>query len=136
MRVFGRSSPVRTLAVWFLLLQAIAVAAWWGVILLSPPARQPFLGPGAPDANLLAFFAGDLLFYVGGSLLAAYGLALGRSWAWPVLCVHAGAVVYAALYTLSLPTLSGEGWLGAALMLPSLVVLPILVWQLRPQSLR
>lgn len=128
------SFRIRTLAISFLLLQAAAAAAWWAIMLLFPDARQPFLAPNAPDSTLLAFIVADMAFIVGGSLVTAYGLARRRNWAWVVLCIHAGAVVYAALYALALPFFSGGGWLGALLMTPSLVVLPALVWLLRPKE--
>src|SRR5947208_17162701 len=89
---------IRTLAVWFLIVQGAGVLAWWLVLLFFPPARAPFMAPGAPDATLLAFLGADLLLYAGGSFAAAYGLGRRRPWAWPVLCFHAGAAAYAALY--------------------------------------
>lgn len=125
---------VRTLAAWYLGVQGVGVLAWWAAMLLFPSARAPFKAPGAPDETLLAFLGADLLLYAGASFAAAYGLSRDRSWAWPVLCAHAGAAVYAGLYGLALPLLSGGGWLGAALMAPSLVILPYLVWRLRPGS--
>ncbi len=93
------------------------------------------MAPGAPDASLLAFFVPDLLIYAGGALVVAYGLMRQSAWAWPVLCINAGAAVYAAVYALTLPLVSGGGWLGAVMMLPSLVVLPIAVWLLRPERM-
>jgi hypothetical protein len=123
---------LRAPAVWFLTVQGAGVVAWWAALLLFPSARSPFLVPGAPDETLFAFLGADLLLYAGGSFVAAYGLSRRCPWAWPVLCIHAGAVVYAALVGLALPLLSGGAWLGAILMAPSLVLLPILVWRLRP----
>jgi hypothetical protein len=125
---------VRRLGAAFLGLQGAGALVWWGVLLLAPRARRPFLAPGAPDATLLAFAAADWPLFVGGSLAGAYALARRRSWAWPVLCVHAGAACYAALYALALPILSGGGWLGAALMAPSLIGPPYLAWRLRPEG--
>jgi len=127
-------SAIRTLAIAFLLLQAAGVLAWWATLLLVPDARQPFLAPNAPDSTLLAFIGADMALIVGGSLVTAYGLARRWSWAWVALCVHTGAVVYAALYALALPVFSAGGWLGGLLMTPSLVVLPVLVWLLRPKG--
>jgi hypothetical protein len=116
----------------FLVAEGAGALVWWGVLLAVPAARRFFLAPGAPDSTLLAFGAADLILFAGGALASAYGLATRRRWAWPVLCVHAGAAAYAALYSLALPLVSGGGWLGAALMAPSLVVSPFLVWWLRP----
>jgi len=115
----------------YLFLQAVAVAAWWMLLISVPASRALFRAPTAPDSTLLAFWLPDSLLYGGGSALAAYGLARRRRWAWGVLCVHSGAACYAALYGLALPLLSGGG-VGSLLMAPVLLVLPILVWALRP----
>lgn len=125
----------RSLAVAYLIVQGVAVYLWWAVLLLFPAAREPFKAPGAPDATLLAFIGADLLLYGGGSLFAAYGLARRLSWGWMMLCIDVGASVYAALYALALPLLSGGGWLGALMMVPALVVSPLLVWAFRPANL-
>jgi hypothetical protein len=122
------------LAIAYLIIQGVAVYAWWTILLLFPAAREPFKAPGAPDSTLLAFIGADLLVYAGGSLAAAYGLARRSSWAWPALCVNAGAAIYAALYALALPLFSGGAWLGALMMAPALVVSPALVWVFRPAS--
>jgi hypothetical protein len=131
----ARGGWLRKVGIAFLIVQSTGVLLWWALMLLFPAARTSFLAPGAPDTTLFAFFLADLLLYAGGSFLAAYGLARDRRWAWPVLCAHAGAAVYATLYGLALPLFSGGGWLGAVLMAPSLLFLPVLVWQLRPESL-
>ncbi len=121
------------LAVLFLILQGAGVIIWWLILLISPLARSLFLVQGAPLPTLFAFIGADLLLYAGGSFLAAFGLARKERWAWSALCVHAGAVIYAALYGLTLPLISdGGAWLGAVMMAPSLVVLPALLWMLRP----
>ncbi len=126
--------PVRNLAVVFLVVEGAAVIAWWSWLLIVPSVRSPFMAPGAPDSTLLAFFPADILFYAGSGLLAAYGLARKEKWAWPLLCFHTGAACYAALYALSLLLFSGGGALGAVMMLPALVVLPIFTWLLRPRD--
>ena len=131
-----QSDLVRKLVILFLTLQGIGTFVWWAVLLVFPLAREPFMAPGAPHSTLLAFLLPDLLIYAGGALMAAYGLLRRSNWAWPVLCVNTGAAVYAALYSLTLPILSGGGWLGALMMFPSLVALPAAVWLLRPKSVR
>jgi hypothetical protein len=79
----------------------------------------------------MAFLVPDLLLVAGAGFLSGWGIRRRLAWGWPVLCVHCGAAVYAALYTLSVPLLGG-GWLGAVLMSPSLLVTPYLTWRLRP----
>jgi hypothetical protein len=76
--------------------------------------------------------AGDVTIYGAGSLVAAFGLALRRWWGWAALCVNMGAGVYAALCGVTLPLFGGGVWLGALMMAPAIVVLPMLVWLLRP----
>jgi len=126
---------IRRWAVVFLLMQGIGGLIWWLGILSVPSWRVPFLAPGAPDATLLALAPGDLLLYLAGSFLSAWGLRQRQPWAWTVLCLHTGAACYAALFALALPLLSGGGGLGAVLMAPSLLVLPALTWGLRPSNL-
>jgi len=123
---------IRRLGVVFLRLQGIAAALWWFALLLEPRLRQPFLAPSAPTTTLLTLIVADLIFFVGGSLLSAHGLARQRAWAWPILCIHAGAASYAALSALTLSILTDGAWLGALLMAPSLVVPLALAWRLRP----
>ena len=112
--------------------QAVAAAAWWAALLAWPAARLPFKTADAPDSTLLAFGLADALLFVGTSAACGYGFARDRSWAWPLLCVHAGGAGYAALYCWTLFALTGDGWLGAALMSPSLVVPGFLGCKLRP----
>ncbi len=127
-----REDLVRRLGVSFLVVQGLGGLAWWVVLLTFPKARVFFVAPGAPEVTLLAFAIADLILYVGGSLAAAYGLIRYRAWAWPILCVHAGAAAYASLYVLTLAAWSGRVTVGAAFMAPSLVVPPYLAWRLRP----
>ena len=122
----------RTLAVAALVLQAVGVLVWWAVMFLYPEAREPFKATGAPDATLFGYLPADLLFYVGGALLAAYGLARREAWGRPVLCVVAGACAYAALYGWGIVLLGGGALLGALFMTPSMLALPLFAWLLRP----
>jgi hypothetical protein len=123
---------VRTLAVALLIVQAVVVLAWWAVMLLYPAARELFKATGAPDATLLGYLPADLIFYVAGSLLAAYGLARREAWGWPVLCVVTGGVVYAALYNWGIVLFGGGALFAALFMTPSMLALPAFVWLLRP----
>ena len=125
--------PYERSAAWLLTAEAVGATLWWGVMLGWPAARTPFLARGAPDVTLLAFAAPDGALFIGTAAASAFGLRTGRRWAWPVLCAHAGAAGYAALYCWALAGLTGgDGLLGAALMTPSLVVPGVLVWTFRP----
>jgi hypothetical protein len=125
----------RRFGVWFLLAQSLGGAAWWIVLLGWPQTRAAFMASGAPDTTLLAFGFADAVFFVGASGVCAYGLWAGQRWAWALLCLHAGASGYAALYCWTLVGLTGgDGLSGAILMSPSLVVPGFLVWRLRPRE--
>ena len=119
----------------FLIVQGGGGLLWWAILLSSAPARGLFLAPGAPDSTLLAFLGADLILYVGGSFVAAYGLARRRPWAGLALGVHGGAAIYAALYALALSVLSGGAWLGGLLMAPSLIVLSFALWHLQREGI-
>src|SRR5262245_30283929 len=125
----------RKLGPWFLLVQGVGAFVWWVVLVVWPASRAPFLAMGAPDSTLFAFAAPDGVLFIGTAGAAAYGFWTRRLWAWPVLCVHAGAAGYAALCCWALVVLTrGDALLGAALMFPSLVVPGMLVWMLRPRG--
>ena len=118
----------------YLAVQAVATCLWWLALTIAPAARRAFLPTGAPDSVLLAFAPPDLLLLAPASLATAYGLARRRAWGWPALCLTAGASIYPAFYAVGLPLATGEGWLGAVLMAPAILVLPPLVWLLRPRT--
>lgn len=126
---------MRRLGIGFLVAQAVGASVWWGVLLAVPASREAFLAPGAPDTTLLAFAAADGILFVGTAAAAAYALWASRAWAWPLVCVHAGAAGYAALYCWGLVAFTGgSGLLGAALMSPSLIVPGLLAVGLRPRG--
>lgn len=126
---------LRRFAVAYLLAQAFGAAVWWGLLLAWPPSRGPFLAKTAPDVTLLAFGVADGVLFIGTSSACAFGLSARRGWAWPLLCVHAGAAGYAALYCWTLTALTGgDGWLGTVLMSPSLVLPGVLAVRLKPRG--
>jgi hypothetical protein len=130
-----RVMSLRRGGIWFLLAEAVGAAAWWCLLLAFPSTRVLFMAQGAPDSTLLAFAAADGVLFVGTAAASAYGLWAGRSWGWPLLCVHAGAAGYAGLYCWTLTGMTGgDGLLGAILMSPSLIVPGWLAVRLRPGS--
>jgi hypothetical protein len=123
---------LRLLGAAYLLLQGLGALAWWSALLIAPKSRAWFMAQGAPDSTLLQFAVPDLGLFAGASLLVSYGLVRERSWAWPLLLVHAGAASYAALCCLTLASLDSTAWLAAALMLPPLLIPSSLAYALRP----
>ena len=133
--VLARNPLVVRLAAAVLLAEAVGAIVWWALLIMWPASRQPFLAAGAPEVTLLAFGVADGVLFIGTAAISAYGILRDRRWAWPVLCVHAGAAGYAALYCITLTALTaGDAWLGAVLMSPSLVLPGWLVWRLRPKG--
>ena len=123
---------VRTVAIVFFVVQGVGVIIWWAYLLTFRDAYALFFPRGTPASDVYAMLLPDLFIFAGSSLLAAYALARDHSWSWPLVCIHAGAALYAALYGVSLPLFGEGGWLGGAMMLPSLVIPVLLAWLLRP----
>jgi len=126
---------VRRFAIAYFGFQAIAVAAWWVVLVAWPASRAPFKSSDAPDSVLLAFIVADLLLVAVASGIVALGLHWHTRWAWPVLLIHTGAAAYAGLYCLTVFIQNeGSGWIAAVLMFPSLSIIPWFAWRLRPDG--
>jgi len=134
MNLEDQKQYIRTFASLFFVLQGAGAAAWWITILGFPKIREFFVPIGVPFASLLSLLPGDLILYVVGSLASAYGLLTRKRWVWPLMCVHAGATAYAALYAIMLPMLLSCCKLGAILMLPSLALPLYFAWRLRPRA--
>lgn len=135
--LIGRASSLGSVEIWqrnlllgarywavaFLVGQALGAALWWLCLFLWPDTRVYFRAVDAPDSALLSFIGPDLFLFIGTSLLGGIALFRQKSWAGPILCVHAGAAGYAGLYCWSLVWWTGgEAVLGGIFMLPSLVI--------------
>ncbi len=120
---------MRLLSVGYLVVQWLSVVGWWVVLWLVPGLRSSFVAEGLPFETLSMCAVVDIGLLGFGSLVAAYGLARRRGWMYPVLCVVAGAGCYASIFTLTVALRTGDAWLGAAMMLPCLFIMPWLVWR-------
>jgi hypothetical protein len=123
----------RSLAVAYLAVQGVVGLAWWVAAALWPEFRWMFVAVGTPNVVQVVFAAADLLLFVGGSLAGAVGLATRARWAWPVLCVHAGAAAYAACHCLMQWPFAPETWPAAVLMIPALLIPPAIAYRFRPR---
>jgi hypothetical protein len=105
------------LAAAYFLVQAAAVAAWWGMLLAVPGSRPWFLPAGRLDPAFVAFLAPDLVVLSAGSAITGvFALRqhpLARAGSWFV----AGAVTYATFYTLAWTVLVQAPVLSAFLMM-------------------
>jgi len=123
-------STLRRVAVLLLAAESLLGLAWWIALLVRDDLGSVFLPPGVDPSLVRTFVVADFAFYVAAPVAAALGLARDRRWALPVLWLHAGGALYAALWGWGLVLVTGSGLLGAALMTPSAVVLPLLAARL------
>lgn len=123
--------PWERFAILWVVLQTIGLIAWWSMLLLLPSTRGWFLIPGSPELNLLAFLLPDAVLGILVGIISVAALHRRHPLSWPSLVILTGAMAYAALYCGAV-ALAGGGWIGAVLMAPCLLVLPLLCWRLRP----
>src|SRR5688500_1388742 len=100
----------------YLVIQAVAIAAWWAALWAWPVLRAAFRAEGAPEITLLAFAPADLAVAPAsalGAVSAPRGSRTALAW------VVAGAMAYAAAYVLALAMTCAAGPLGAILMAPA-----------------
>jgi len=111
--------PPASLVPLYLVVQAIAIAAWWCVLWFVPATRVPFVPPGCPESALFAWMLPDLVVLVGGSLLAAAAVTRQRPGARALLWLLLGAVGYATLWCLGTNLATGAGFWSTAMMAPA-----------------
>jgi hypothetical protein len=114
----------------FCALEALGGIAWWLAMAWMPPVRDAFF-PAPGDARWFGALAlADGLLFVGSALVASIALHRRARWSAQALWAHSGITAYGGLLAVGLwledPTL----WLGAVLMLPSMVVPPLLAQRL------
>ena len=111
----------------FLLLEAAATIAWWGMLAAVPSSRQWFFPRSWPGFAVYSCLVSDLLFMVGAGILGAVGIWRRARWTRVVLWLHVGGVLYGTLLAISAWLLMGQAVLGALLMSADLVMLCLLM---------
>ncbi len=124
----GVRSPLLRYGALYLAIQSLGAALWWIMLWIYPASRAYFRAANAPDAALLAFFAPDLIFFIGAGIWAAITLLRAPHKAQLPLALHVGGASYAALYCLQQWLMTGEAPLAALFMAPALIVGPLLLW--------
>jgi hypothetical protein len=103
------------LAAAYLVLQSVGIAAWWLLLATLPDVRSFFERPGA-FGHLVAFAPGDVSVVA----LGLYGgVRRGRGAGTYAVWLVAGAMLYAALYTVADAVWHSGPLLDAALMTPA-----------------
>lgn len=113
--VLTRFKP-RSVLIAYFVVQAIAIAAWWGLLVYVPDSRGWFFPESLAGAPLMSFWLADLGLLVGGSLLIAWLVAVRNPAASSAVWFLAGAYYYPALYCLAVSMAIGGGELGVAAM--------------------
>lgn len=113
--VLSRFTPRFVVTAYFTL-QAIAVAAWWLLLITLPESRAWFFPESLAGAPLMSFWLADIGLIVGGSLLAAWLTWTRNPAASPAAWFLAGAYYYPAIYCLTVSLKLGGGELGVAAM--------------------
>ncbi|MHC4975984.1 MAG: methyltransferase family protein [Planctomycetota bacterium] len=126
------SDVTRRVASRFFLIQAIAGASWWSLLLLSPASRVWFFPTEMGTGFMRSLLIADLLLYSGGSLLVSRMLARTHPWSRCAAASLAGIVSYATLLSLGMSITLDGGWLGSLSMLGSLIMTLACVWLTTP----
>lgn len=100
----------------YLILQAVGVAAWWVSLVVFPDCIAWFQPEGWPPDTLLGFWLADLVLLCGGSVATAWAVTVQRPWAATAVWALAAAAWYPTLYCVGVSVLTGQAWLGAAMM--------------------
>lgn len=126
----GEPRALRRFGVTFCGLEAVGGLAWWIALALSPELRHSFF-PAPIDGRWFGALAlADGVLFVGSAGVAAIALARRSPRTLAALWLHAGICGYAGLLAVGLWVQDPGLWLGALLMLPSLLVPAVLAWRL------
>ncbi|MBY0111277.1 MAG: isoprenylcysteine carboxylmethyltransferase family protein [Phycisphaerales bacterium] len=115
------AGAARAFSVTYLTFQGLSVVAFWLLLACVPSLRAAFVPAEVPSRLAFALGIADGVFFPASSLAAAAALHRSSRWALPLLWLHAGAAIYAALFAIGLWVVEPRLWLGAGLMLPVLV---------------
>jgi protein-S-isoprenylcysteine O-methyltransferase Ste14 len=124
-----RANPgeaARAFSCTYLTLEGAGILTFWVVLWLVPGVRTHFVMAGAPDATFMAFVLADAIFLPLVAWAGAWSIWRGTRWTVPLLWLHAGAAVYAALIACGMWVFDRTLWLGAGLMLP-LLLFPVVI---------
>lgn len=111
----------------YFLVQAGATLAWWLALAAVPAWRRRFAF-GDDGGSLVHFLPGDVVFWMIGSCIAAWGEWSNASWRRAARQCLAGALGCSALHAASTAAGTGAGWDGVVLMLPAVAMTWWLAW--------
>ncbi|MEQ1641936.1 MAG: isoprenylcysteine carboxylmethyltransferase family protein [Pyrinomonadaceae bacterium] len=112
---------VRRAAICYFFLQGLAVVGWWVFLYLRPDSQVWFVLDPHSAVSLYSFLIGDLLLIAPGSIATAVLVKLRWRHASAFTWLVTGGIAYASFYTFAYVLQTDVGWLGLALMFPSLL---------------
>lgn len=110
------ASPGRRLAALYFAIQALAGAAWWLILGMSPASRAWFQPEGYPAGFILTYAAADAVLFVGASAVTASLLLLNKPGWRASIWLTTGAVLYASLHCFGVAVSAAGYWPSAAMM--------------------
>lgn len=119
-----------TIAGWragYFAVQAFASLTWWLLVATNPACRRWFAF-GDDGRSLLPFLPGDVLFWMVGSCIAAWGERSGAPWRGAVRHAVGGGVACSLVHAAAAAVISGTGYAGVLLMLPAVAMTVWLAW--------
>lgn len=123
----ARTGPP-TWAIVYLVVEIVAVLAFWAWLAFDPEAWRWFVIPGAPRSAFGVFAPADLLLIVGLAAWCAWTLPRRAPASVVASAAHAGAVAYATIVACSLSIAHPQLWPAAVMMLP---MCALALWILR-----
>ncbi len=100
----------------YLIIQAVATAAWWGLLWFVPSSVGWFQPESWPRQSLLGFWLADSLLLVAGSIVTAIAVVSEKTWASIAIWSLAAAVWYPTFYCIGVSIITDEAWIAASLM--------------------
>lgn len=107
--------------------QAGATLAWWLTMSAVPACRRRFAF-GDDGGSLVQFLPADVIFWMIGSCIAAWGERSDASWRQAARHCLAGALACSLVHATSVAVGAGAGWAGVVLMLPAVAMTWWLAW--------
>jgi len=106
----------RNIVTSYLVAQAVATAAWWGLLFSVRDSVRWFQSTDWPEDVLLGFWLADGMLLVGGSIFVAGAVFFEKAFAVISIWSLAAAVWYPALYCVAVSLATDEAWVAAAMM--------------------
>lgn len=106
----------RALIATYFLLQAVATAGWWGMLLSFPSTIKWFQPTDWPAGALSSFWLADFILIVVGSALASITVCKRHHLATTVVWSSAIVTWYPTLVCIATSVHSGQAWIASAMM--------------------